>query len=107
MPPPLARCSPVPALNTVARVASAQAASGGLVGFQPVPVSSADTVVVPKGYKVQVLVPWGTPISGAMPAFAASNSGADQAQQMGMHHDGMHFFPDRGQCDRRVAGHEP
>ncbi len=81
------------ALNTVARVATAQAASGGLVGFQSVPVSSADTVVVPKGYKVQVLAPWGTPISGAMPAFAPSNSGADQAQQMGMHHDGMHFFP--------------
>lgn len=81
------------ALNTVARVASAQAASGGLVGFQPVPVSSADTVVVPKGYKVQVLAPWGTPISGAMPAFAPSNTGADQAHQMGMHHDGMHFFP--------------
>ena len=81
------------ALNTVARVASAQAASGGLVGFQPVPVSSADTVVVPKGYKVQVLAPWGTPISGAMPAFAPSNTGADQAQQMGMHHDGMHFSP--------------
>jgi secreted PhoX family phosphatase len=84
------------ALSTVARVAPAQAAPGRLVGFQPVPVSTADSVVVPKGYRVQVLAPWGTPISGAMPAFGPSNSGADQAQQMGMHHDGMHFFPIEG-----------
>ena len=30
-----------------------------------------------------------------MPAFKpdASNSAAEQEAQMGMHHDGMHFFP--------------
>jgi len=78
------------------------AASGGgkgkpLIGFQAVPVSEADSVLVPKGYRVQVLVPWGTPITGNMPAFDPfSNSGADQANQIGSHHDGMHFFPIEG-----------
>ena len=70
---------------------------GPSLGFKPVPVSSADKVVVPDGYTAQVLAPWGEPvgIAGHMPAFKpdASNSAADQALQMGMHHDGMQFFP--------------
>ena len=70
---------------------------GASLGFKPVPVSSADKVVVPDGYTAQVLAPWGEPvgIAGQMPAFKpdASNSAADQALQMGMHHDGMQFFP--------------
>jgi len=78
--------------------ASTGGGSGGsLLGFTAVPVSSADTVVVPKGYKVQTFVPWGTPISGHMPAFdPLKNTGADQAHQVGSHHDGMHFFPIEG-----------
>jgi uncharacterized protein len=68
-----------------------------LIGFTAVAVSSADTVVVPKGYRVQTLVPWGTPITGNMPAFdPLKNTGADQASQVGSHHDGMHFFPIEG-----------
>lgn len=70
---------------------------GPLIGFKAVPVSNADTVVVPPGYKVQTFVPWGTPITGNMPAFdPLKNTGTDQAQQVGMHHDGMHFFPIEG-----------
>jgi uncharacterized protein len=68
-----------------------------LLGFSPVAVSTADRVSVPRGYGVQVILPWGEPISGDYPAFDslhAGNSADDQAQQMGMHHDGMHFFPD-------------
>jgi len=72
-------------------------AGGKLIGFEAVPVSSADTVVVPKGYKVQTFIPWGTPISGNMPAFdPMTNTGADQGNQIGSHHDGMHFFPIEG-----------
>ncbi|WMR33029.1 PhoX family protein, partial [Metapseudomonas otitidis] len=50
---------------------------------------------VPPGYKATAFIPWGTPITGRYPAFAddASNSAQDQAEQTGMHHDGMHFFP--------------
>ncbi len=73
---------------------AALASTTGLLGFAPVPLSKDDTVVVPAGYKVQVLVPWGTPITGDMPAFVpGGNNGAEQAMQVGMHHDGMHFFP--------------
>lgn len=69
------------------------ASSSGLLGFAPVPLSKDDTVVVPAGYKVQVLAPWGTPITGDMPAYApGTNTGAEQGMQVGSHHDGMHFF---------------
>lgn len=74
------------------------AATGGRatapsLGFKAIPVSTADSVVVPEGYRVQAFIPWGTPISGDMPAFSLDTSGEDQAQQIGSHHDGMHFFP--------------
>ncbi|MEO8383916.1 MAG: alkaline phosphatase PhoX, partial [Betaproteobacteria bacterium] len=64
------------------------------LGFKGVPISDADTVVVPEGYTSQVFFAWGDPISDG-PAFApdASNSAAEQAVQAGMHHDGMNFFP--------------
>ena len=61
-----------------------------LLGFQGIPVSDADTVVVPPGYSARVLVGWGDPVSNG-PEFKqdASNSAADQAQQWGMHNDGV------------------
>ena len=72
-------------------------AGGNLVGFKAIPVSDADTVLVPPGYKVETLVPWGTPLTGNMPAFdPLKNTGADQGMQVGSHHDGMHFFPIEG-----------
>lgn len=76
------------------RAALAQsAATSGLLGFAPVPVSKDDTVVVPAGYKVQVLAPWGTPLTGDMPAYnPGANTGAEQGMQVGSHHDGMHYF---------------
>lgn len=71
-------------------------ATGHLLGFSPVAVSTADAVVVPPGYTAQVLAPWGEAVglSGENPAFKpnAGNSGADQEAQMGMHHDGIHWF---------------
>ncbi|QNM97328.1 PhoX family protein [Chitinimonas koreensis] len=67
------------------------------LGFQSVPFSTADKVVVPEGYLAEVLYAWGDPIGakGKQPAFAkdASNSAEEQALQAGMHHDGMRFFP--------------
>jgi secreted PhoX family phosphatase len=77
------------------RAALAQdTAPSALLGFTSVPVSRDDTVVVPAGYKVQVFAPWGTPIRSDAPAFApGATTGADQALQVGSHHDGMHYFP--------------
>ncbi|HWW48571.1 MAG TPA: PhoX family phosphatase [Xanthobacteraceae bacterium] len=83
-------------------------AGEGRLGFKPVPVGRADTVVVPEGYRVQVILPWGEPILGQMPAFAPVNSGEDQAMQIGSHHDGLHFFPIDGRSDDGlfVTNHE-
>jgi hypothetical protein len=73
---------------------AALAQTTALLGFAPVPLSKDDTVVVPAGYKVQVLAPWGTPMMDGAPAFApGAFTGAGQAMQVGSHHDGMHFFP--------------
>ncbi|MCU0802410.1 MAG: PhoX family phosphatase [Rhodobacteraceae bacterium] len=76
------------------RAALAQsAAPSGLLGFAAVPLSKDDTVVVPAGYTVQVLAPWGTPLLADAPAYAPGvSTGAGQALQVGSHHDGMHFF---------------
>lgn len=72
-------------------------AAGPRLGFKAVPASQADTLVVPEGYVAQVIAPWGEPVGipGDMPAFRgdASNTAAEQAVQMGMHHDGVHFYP--------------
>jgi uncharacterized protein len=63
------------------------------------PVTPADllsnTVKVPVGYSVKLLVAWGDPIMSGAPAWAqdASQDAATQAMQFGMHNDGMHFFP--------------
>ena len=77
------------------RAALAQtAATSGLLGFTAIPVSFEDKVLVPAGYKVQVLAPWGTPLLGDMPAYVSgANSGTEQGMQVGSHHDGMHFYP--------------
>ena len=66
----------------------------GLLGFEALPPGTADAVVVPPGYTAQVLIPWGTPLLSTGPAWKndASNTAAEQAQQVGMAHDGLHFF---------------
>ncbi|TVR61872.1 MAG: PhoX family phosphatase [Candidatus Competibacteraceae bacterium] len=63
--------------------------------FDAIPVTRSDTTTLPHGYKAQVLIPWGEPITGGYPAFdsANSNTGDEQEQQVGSHHDGMHYFP--------------
>ncbi|MEP7302003.1 MAG: PhoX family phosphatase [Caldimonas sp.] len=72
------------------------AAAGPRIGFVAVAASAADRVTVPAGYSATVFMPWGEPVgvTGRMPAFRddAGNSAAEQAVQMGMHHDGVHYF---------------
>jgi uncharacterized protein len=77
---------------------SAQAAApAGLLGFAAIKTSRADTVMVPPGYRAQVILPWGEPLTGSYPAYSLDASGADQEMQVGSHHDGMHFFPIEGE----------
>ena len=96
-----------------ANAASARAVStppSSLLGFTSVSVSVLDDVVVPPGYKAQVLIPWGTPLFSGGPQFKAdaSNTADEQAQQLGMSHDGMHYFPINGSNVRGllVLNHE-
>lgn len=65
------------------------------LGFDAIPPMRSDTAVVPRGFKVQTLVPWGTPITGSYPAYDGinGNTGEEQEQQVGSHHDGIHYFP--------------
>ena len=101
----------LPAGSTPASGATATDGSGaasvaprGRPGFKPIAPGAGDRLVVPEGYRAQVIAAWGEPvgIAGDQPAFRAdaSNSAAEQAVQMGMHHDGLHFFPIDGRSDR-------
>jgi secreted PhoX family phosphatase len=76
---------------------SPAAASTNLLGFKAVPISEADSIVVPEGYTARTLIPWGEPITGSYPAYSLSNTGEEQGMQIGSHHDGMHFFPIEGE----------
>jgi len=80
------------------------AASGPRLGFKAIPAGVGDKLVVPDGYVAQAIAAWGEPIGvpGNMPAFRfdASNSAADQAVQMGMHHDGVEYFAIGGSSSR-------
>jgi hypothetical protein len=87
------------------------AASGSRLGFQSVPASQADAVVLPPGYTARVIAPWGEPVgvAGAMPPWQpdARHSAADQALQFGMHHDGLQFLPlDGSRRGLLVMNHE-
>lgn len=81
-------------LNPVAKAVAAKPQSS-LLNFEPVPASTADTVVVPKGYKATPLMSWGDPIFADAPAFDQSGKqdSRAQARQFGDNTDGMSFFP--------------
>lgn len=87
---PLAGCGALPG--------GGPPAGGPTLGFESVPVSGIDRVVVPSGYTATPLAPWGEPVGiagAAQPAFRfdAGNTAAEQALQMGMHHDGLQYYP--------------
>ena len=75
-----------------------------LLGFKGIPTSAADTLVVPDGYVASTIAAWGEPVGvpGNMPAWRedATQSATEQAVQMGMHHDGIHFYPLAGSSTR-------
>ena len=81
------------------------------IGFTPIGTSSADTIVVPEGYQAQIFARWGDPLFADSPAWRpdGTNTGADQARQIGDNHDGMHFFPLNGKSAKEgllVMNHE-
>ncbi|WP_411991327.1 PhoX family protein [Agarivorans sp. DSG3-1] len=79
---------------------SSSAVGGGdtpsaTLNFNSIAGSKIDAVSVPEGYTAQILAPWGQPINATASAWQddGSNDAIDQNNAMGMHHDGLHFFP--------------
>jgi len=75
--------------------------------FTAIATNRSDSISVPAGYRATPFIPWGTPITGNYPAYLndGSNSAQDQAEQLGMHHDGMHFFPIDAQRGGKKSDH--
>lgn len=73
-----------------------------LMGFNAIATNRLDTITVPDGYTARAFLPMGTPLTGNYPAYreGGTNTGAEMEQQVGAHHDGMHFFP----MDARTTG---
>ncbi len=90
----------------------ALAKTNSRIGFKAMPIGMGDFIELPADYTAQVLAPWGEPvgIAGNMPAYQpdASNTAEDQAAQMGMHHDGLVYFPLNGSSQHGllVINHE-
>ncbi|MGQ0845920.1 MAG: PhoX family protein [Sporichthyaceae bacterium] len=85
------------AAGPAAAIVRAPGAPKPLLGFTPITRSTEDAIRIPDGYTATAFIPWGTPILAPYPAFKpGANSAADQERQLGMHHDGLHFFPIRG-----------
>ncbi|MDJ0676599.1 MAG: PhoX family phosphatase [Calothrix sp. MO_167.B42] len=74
---------------------------GELLRFEPVKVADGNgpVPVISSDYEYQVLIPWGTPIQPRGPEYDGDPNtrptADEQAQQIGIGHDGMHFFPIR------------
>lgn len=68
------------------------------LGFDSIAGSKTDAVVVPNGYKAQLLAPWGTPLNDNAAAWKAdgTNTAMDQANAVGQNHDGMSYYPLNG-----------
>ena len=62
--------------------------------FEAIPISTADDVVVPAGYKAEVLVRWGDPLWSDAPEFdhATRGTAASQERAFGDNTDGQDVF---------------
>ncbi|MEU1038146.1 PhoX family protein [Streptomyces sp. NPDC005907] len=90
------------------------AGAGGSKGarglrFRPVAPNTTDAVVVPDGYRQNVVIRWGEPILRGAPAFDPEHqSAAAQAGQFGYNNDFLALLPLPGERGRQllVANHE-
>lgn len=73
------------------------AVPGTGLGFRPVPLHTADSVVVPDGYSSQVLLRWGDPLFPNVPRMTVDNvSAVLQSQTFGYNCDLNVFYPLEG-----------
>lgn len=70
-------------------------ANSGLITFRPVAPADGKGPVptISDDYEFQVLIPWGDPLQPGGPAFRYPPASDDQAEQIGIGHDGMTYFP--------------
>jgi len=74
---------------------NAPASQGPLLNFDPVLVADGGGInpAISFDYQYDVILPWGDPIVPSGPDYFWPPSSADQAEQVGIGHDGMWFFP--------------
>ncbi|MEX0285357.1 MAG: PhoX family phosphatase, partial [Paracoccaceae bacterium] len=73
-------------------------AAGDRFAFSAISTSTADTVVVPDGYKAEVMVTWGDPLWSDAPEFdpATRGTAASQERAFGDNTDGQDVFLHNG-----------
>ncbi|CZF81364.1 hypothetical protein GCE9029_02562 [Grimontia celer] len=81
------------AASPVAKAVAGSMDKSKLMGFEAIPASTADTVVVPDGYVAETLISWGDALFPNSPKFSQSNDSKAQEMQYGDNTDGMTFFP--------------
>ena len=66
-----------------------------LMNFEPVAITdgSGPWPCISPDYQWNALLPWGEPLQPDGPAFSYPPSAIDQSKQVGIGHDGMHYFP--------------
>jgi uncharacterized protein len=91
-----------------AGVAAAEPRTTGL-DFEPVAPNTLDAVVVPRGYRQEVVIRWGDPILPGAPEFDFDHqTAADQARQFGFNCDFAALLPldPPGRANLLVTNHE-
>ncbi len=84
-------------------------AAAPLIGFTPVPVEPLPAdydgtwPAISEDYQFEVILPWGDPIEPGGPTFSWPPNAADQAEQIGIGHDGMWYFPIQNPHGRRFG----
>ncbi len=104
----------VVAAQTADSSAGGDARSGGgrsktPIDFEPIPVADGGgaTPTISSDYEYQVIIPWGEPILAPYPEHInGSKTAADQEKQIGIGHDGMHFFTNREDRGILCINHE-
>ncbi len=72
---------------------SSQLQSIDSLGFDAVPKSLSDGVVVPTGYTATAIYALGDPLAAGLAAYGNLGNDTAYEQRAGDHHDGMEFFP--------------
>jgi len=81
--------------------ATGQLRKNGLINFTPVTVADGNGPwpTISGEYEFDILIPWGEPLQPGGPEFSYPTTAYDQASQIGIGHDGMHFFPVNGSSE--------